>query len=203
MKKIIPALVAAFSLAALITVSAFDKRPISAPVQPLRVLGGDVICTTWEVKPGVWITANHCVADRDQAYFIDLYPASVVERDERVDLAALTSPAHYGGDNPLTVDQTPLALDDAVWTACYPHGSEVLYFAQGQLKFPDFHYKDDKGELHEHVFMLPTARGCSGAPIIRDGGYKVITVLQIGDEGQMSGGLRQSDFLQWIGHYLK
>lgn len=186
MTKVLAALGAALLLA---TCAIGGQPSLYRAVQPL-VFGLkddgtlDIHCTVWkvEMQRSLWVTANHCVRNELQPYYIGRVPASVWRRQPEIDLAALQTKA----DPSIPALKIADKLD---WTrplimAGHPYGIKDLIITRGWVAGQGD--QDVFGVRRYTYFDITGYGGNSGSPILQDG--KVVSVLQIGWPFPLHGG---------------
>jgi len=161
--------------------ASFPPNGAVLPVQKLfSAVDGRPLCTTFAIHPsGVWVTAAHCGAD--EPVLVGLAEAEViavdVERDVLVLRAALVP------DTILPLGHAP-AVGDETRISCYPPAflaSEAPGIFFGHVIHPSMAvpaaFTRERPVLVLHEGSGP---GCSGAPVVSEGG--VIGIVRGGIE---------------------
>ena len=138
----------------------------------------DTICTVSSIneRKHYWITAHHCVEDRNLTYFIDNDVVTVEMRDVRNDLAILSTATAYAPA--LKLAKKGPTFGDKVTVAGYPLGFGPL-LTQGFVANPSLQITDEKP--YDRPFMFVQAAGApgnSGSPIVNSHN-ELVSVLQI------------------------
>lgn len=138
------------------------------------------ICTVSNIneKQRYWLTAAHCVDDRDLVYWVAGERAIVVMRDVLNDLAILQTPTQTA--KALDLAGKGPKVEDHVAVAGYPFGYPDPFITLGTVANTSTQFTDE-GEFARPfaIFEVSIAPGSSGSPVVNRKG-DLISVVQIG-----------------------